>query len=95
MSRNRNVKMSAHVDDSIKIAGTPVQQHWKILNFHEQRINKIESYLGEKDKLIDNSATNESTMALLNNLIDDVRSIKSDIDKLKKNSNSVSFDLNN
>tara|TARA_B100001540_G_C15172359_1_gene358186 strand:- start:85 stop:372 length:288 start_codon:yes stop_codon:yes gene_type:complete len=93
MSRNRNVVMSSPIDDSIKIAGTPVQQHWKILNFHEKRINKIESYLGKLDKSTNGGVANDSTMSLLNNLIDDVRNLKTDIDKLKKGNNSISLDL--
>ncbi len=63
------------------IDGTPLQQQWKVLTFHEDRINRIETNLGENKS---NTLVNESTMNLVNNLISEVTSIKKELEALKK-----------
>ena len=87
MSRSRNVKMSTINEEHSVMAldGSPIRKQWRILNFHEKRLNKIETYLGEKDKKIDGEIMSESNMSLITNLIDDIKTLKNEITELKKN----------
>tara|TARA_Y100000389_G_scaffold150118_1_gene149577 strand:+ start:85 stop:351 length:267 start_codon:yes stop_codon:yes gene_type:complete len=73
--------------------GNNLQQQWTVLNFHEKRINKIEKYLGEQDKKTDGEVITEGNMALITNLIDDIKDLKKEISELKKTS-SKTMELN-
>ena len=95
MSRQRNVRM-VPISEERQIAavdGTPLQQQWQVLNFHETRINKIEKYLGENDRSTEGEAVAEKHMALITNLIDDIKNLKSEIAELKKTSNKKALNL--
>ena len=95
MSRSRNVKMATinQEQNVMALDGNPLQQQWTILNFHEKRINKIEKYLGEQDKKTDGEVITEGNMALITNLIDDIKDLKKEISELKKTS-SKTLELN-
>ncbi len=95
MSRSRNVKMSRtnEKQNVMALDGNNLQQQWTVLNFHEKRINKIEKYLGEQDKKTDGEVITEGNMALITNLIDDIKDLKKEISELKKTS-SKTMELN-
>tara|TARA_B100000927_G_scaffold290605_1_gene289921 strand:+ start:3776 stop:4063 length:288 start_codon:yes stop_codon:yes gene_type:complete len=92
MSKFRNEKIDTKKTPKL-IDGTPLQQHWKVLNFHEQRINRIEANLGENKN---NTLVNETTMNLVNNLMDEVTTIKEELETFKKKlgDNNKSTELN-
>ena len=95
MSRQRKVKM-APINEERQVAaidGTPLQQQWQILNFHEKRINKIEQYLGENDKKTNGDVITENHMELITKLIEDVKNLKNEIVELKKTSNKKALNL--
>ena len=96
MSRSRNVKMQTINEEKniMALDGNPLQQQWKILNFHEKRINKVERYLGEKDKNTDGEVMSDSNMSIVTNLIDDIKALKNEIAELKKTSSKKTLELN-
>jgi len=46
------------------LKGTPFQQHYQILNFHEKRLARLEKRMGEEDST-DNSTTNDQQIKML------------------------------
>ena len=95
MPRQRNVRMEP-VSEERQVAavdGTPLQQQWKVLNFHEKRLNKIEQYLGESDKNIHGDVITEKNMTLITNLIDDIKTLKTELADLKKSSSKKALNL--
>ena len=80
MSKFRNEKINTKKPPKL-IDGTPLQQQWKVLNFHEERINRIETNLGENKS---NTLVNETSMNLVNNLMDELGTIKKELETLKK-----------
>ncbi len=55
---SRNTKIP--VTDAPAIPGTPLQQMWTVLNFHEQRLKQMAQYLQKLDGL-DNASTQGGT----------------------------------
>lgn len=51
--------------------GTPIQQCWKILNFHETRLNRVDQFILGKNKV--DTANNEA-----------LKEVRAQIDELKK-----------
>ena len=91
--KNTKIKNIKEEQPAKVVTGTPVQQQWTILNFHETRINKIESYLGELDDKVSQNVTNETVSQRLDKVLEELETFKKELSQLKKKDNSTSLSL--
>jgi len=84
------------------IPGTPLQQMWTILNFHEQRLGQMTKYLqkieGDENNTPNQAPTDTEHMIQYNTLLQQVselteRVAKLETEKESNNAQSISFSI--
>ena len=63
-----------------RLEGSNIQKHWKILTFHEKRLDGIDDYI----KNLNQTNTDD----ILNNILNDIKIIKSDLEECKNKINT-------
>ena len=95
-SRRVNSQQNTNVPPQ-KIPGTPLQQMWTILNFHEQRLSQVSSYLqhleseGKGNSQEQNTKPSETEqMIQYNTLLQQVSELTERVAKLEAEKTNVS-----
>jgi len=96
VSSQQNTSVPSNVPPQ-KIPGTPLQQMWTILNFHEQRLSQVSSYLQhlESESKVTSQEQNEKPseteqMIQYNTLLQQVSELTERVAKLEAEKNNVS-----
>ena len=77
MLRQENTILGNSEHNIRRIEGSNIQKHWKILTFHEKRLDNIDNHI----KTLEPTNTDD----ILNNILNDIKLIKSDLEKCKNN----------
>ena len=96
-SSERNSKILSSSDNDERqyqsIPGTPLQQMWHILNFHETRLTQLSQYLQEEASKDQNKGENKSETDQLiqyNTLLEQVQDLTERVHKLEAENENLS-----
>jgi len=88
---NRNVSPQAQAQT---VPGTPMQQMWHILNFHEERFKQLDKHLNMQKSTNANQKSGARHLAEYNTLLQQVRNLKSRVSTLEAEKERVKFPSN-
>jgi hypothetical protein len=75
------VKNTQGYDDDI-VPVTDIQKHWKVLTFHENRLNRLDHHIRET-ALVDNVSDMQSIVSEISDLRNDIGELRLENQKLQ------------
>ena len=80
------------------VKGTPVQQCWQVLNFHEKRLNRIDQYIfakenGTNEGSVENNVQMAEVMQKLHRLEQENAAFSQHLMQLNKKSSTMSLEV--